>query len=115
LYDPGRQYAALAQGPGCQGGADQHAQAEAEARRIEAEADSRKKLADAYRLDLVGKVNSEQMAREGAILAQSPLLIQKTLAEKLSDKVQVIIAPPGAEGRFIGENLIGRMPPAGKE
>jgi regulator of protease activity HflC (stomatin/prohibitin superfamily) len=94
-----------------------NAQAEAEARRIEAEAeaDSRKKLADAeaYRLDRVGKVNSEQMAREGAILAQSPLLIQKTLAEKLSDKVQVIIAPPGAEGRFIGENLIGRMPGSG--
>ncbi|MDR3212743.1 MAG: prohibitin family protein [Azoarcus sp.] len=91
-----------------------NAQGAAEARRIEAEAeaDSRKKLADAeaYRLDLVGKVNSEQMAREGAILARSPLLIQKTLAEKLSDKVQVIIAPPGANGRFIGENLVGRLP-----
>jgi regulator of protease activity HflC (stomatin/prohibitin superfamily) len=91
-----------------------NAQANAEARRIEAaaEADSRKKLADAevYRLDQVGKVNSEQMAREGAILAQSPLLIQKTLAEKLSDKVSVMIVPPGANGAFIGENLIGRLP-----
>ena len=91
-----------------------NAQAAAEARRIEAqaEADSRRKLADAeaYRLDQVGKVNSEQMAREGAILAKSPLLIQKTMAEKLSDKVQVIIASPGASGRFLGENLIGRLP-----
>ncbi|MCL2346162.1 MAG: SPFH domain-containing protein [Desulfobulbus sp.] len=91
-----------------------NAQASAEARVIEAaaEADSRKKLADAeaYRLDQVGKVNSEQMAREGAILNKSPLLIQKTLAEKLSDKVQVIIAPPGTNGRFLGENLIGRLP-----
>ncbi|MDR1967139.1 MAG: prohibitin family protein [Burkholderiaceae bacterium] len=90
------------------------AQANAEARVIEAaaEADSRKKLADAevYRLDQVGKVNSEQMAREGAILMKSPLLIQKTLAEKLADKVQVIVAPPGTHGRFIGENLIGRIP-----
>jgi regulator of protease activity HflC (stomatin/prohibitin superfamily) len=89
------------------------AQAQAEARRIEAEAeaDSRKKLAEAeaYRLEQIGKVNSEQMAREGAILARSPLLIQKTMAEKLSDKVQVIIAPPGAGGRFLGENLIGRI------
>jgi len=50
------------------------------------------------------------MAREGAILMKSPLLIQKTLAEKLSDKVQVIVAPPGTNGRFIGENLIGRIP-----
>jgi regulator of protease activity HflC (stomatin/prohibitin superfamily) len=90
------------------------AQASAEARVIEAaaEADSRRKLADAevYRLDQVGKVNSEQMAREGAILMKSPLLIQKTLAEKLADKVQVIVAPPGTNGRFIGENLIGRIP-----
>ena len=54
------------------------------------------------------------MTREGAILARSPLLIQKTLAEKLSDKVQVIIAPPGANGRFIGENLVGKLP-AGRE
>ncbi|MDR0776646.1 MAG: prohibitin family protein [Azonexus sp.] len=90
-----------------------NAQANAEARVIEAaaEADSRKKLADAevYRLDQVGKVNSEQLAREGAIITKNPLLIQKTLAEKLSDKVQVIIAPPGTNGRFIGENLIGRI------
>jgi regulator of protease activity HflC (stomatin/prohibitin superfamily) len=95
------------------------AQANAEARVIEAaaEADSRKKLADAevYRLDQVGKVNSEQLAREGAIITKNPLLIQKALAEKLSDKVQVIVAPPGTNGRFIGENLIGRIPKAAEE
>ena len=33
--------------------------------------------------------------------------IQKTVADKLSDKVQVIIAPPGTDGRFIAANLIG--------
>ncbi|MDR2678480.1 MAG: prohibitin family protein [Zoogloeaceae bacterium] len=90
------------------------AQAEAEARIIEAtaEADSRKKLAEAeaFRLEQIGKVNSDQMAREGVILAQSPLLIQKSLADKLSDKISIIIAPPGANGGFIGENLIGRLP-----
>jgi regulator of protease activity HflC (stomatin/prohibitin superfamily) len=90
------------------------AEASAMARRIEAEgeADSRQKLADAevYRLDRVGKVSSEQMAREGALLSRYPLLIQKTVADKLSDKVQVIIAPPGADGRFIGSGLIGQLP-----
>jgi regulator of protease activity HflC (stomatin/prohibitin superfamily) len=72
-------------------------------------ADSRQKLADAeaYRLDLVGKANAGQMDREGAIVARYPLLIQKTLADKLSDKVQVIIAPMPAAGRFLGSNLIG--------
>ena len=93
------------------------AEGAAEARRIEAkgEADSRQKLADveAYRLDLVGKTNAGQMEREGALIARYPLLIQKTLADKLSDKVQVIIAPTPAAGRFIGSNLIGDVPSGG--
>jgi len=87
------------------------AEGAADARRIEAkaEADSRQKLADAeaYRLDLVGKANAGQMEREGALIARYPLLIQKTLADKLSDKVQVIIAPTPVAGQFIGSNLIG--------
>jgi regulator of protease activity HflC (stomatin/prohibitin superfamily) len=89
------------------------AEANAEARRIEAggEADSRRKLADsdAYRLEVTGKASSEQMAREAALLAKNPLLIQKTLADKLSDKISVIIAPPGANG-FIAGNLLGGAP-----
>lgn len=87
------------------------AEASAEARRIEAagEADSRTKLAeaDAFRLERLGKVASEQMQRDGELITRHPLLIQKTLADKLSDKVSVIIAPPPADGGFIGSNLIG--------
>lgn len=87
------------------------AEGAAQARRIEAagEAESRQKLADAeaYRLDRVGRVNSEQMAREGALLSRHPLLIQKTVAEKLSDKIQVMIVPPGTDGRFIAAGLLG--------
>ena len=95
------------------------AEGAAEARRIEAkgEADSRQKLADAeaYRLDLVGKANAGQMEREGALVARYPLLIQKTLADKLSDKVQVIIAPLPAAGKFLGSNLIGTQGLTGAE
>lgn len=95
------------------------AEASAQARRIEAagEAESRQKLADAeaYRLDRVGRVATEQMAREGAVLSRHPLLIQKTVADKLSDKVQVIIAPPGTDGRFIAAGLTGRLPDEAKE
>jgi hypothetical protein len=47
------------------------------------------------------------MEREGVLVARYPLLIQKTLADKLSDKVQVIIAPLPAAGKFIGSSLIG--------
>jgi uncharacterized membrane protein YqiK len=88
-----------------------NAEGAAQARRIEAtgEAEARQKLADAeaYRLERVGKANAEQMAREGALLSRHPLLVQKTLADKLSDKVQVIIAPPPADGGFIGAQLLG--------
>lgn len=87
------------------------AEGSAQARRVEAggEADARQKLADAeaYRLERVGKANAEQMSREGALVTRHPLLIQKTLADKLSDKIQVIIAPPPADGGFIGATLLG--------
>jgi regulator of protease activity HflC (stomatin/prohibitin superfamily) len=83
----------------------------AQARVIEAtgEADSRRKLADAeaYRQEAIGKVAAAQMEREGDLITRNPLLIQKTMADKLSDKVSVIIAPP-ATGGFIGASLLGQ-------
>lgn len=86
------------------------AEGEAEARKIEAvaEADSRRKLSDAeaYRIEVTGKANAEQLARDSALIARNPLLIQKTLADKLSDKIQVIVAPPAAGGFFAG-GLLG--------
>ena len=85
----------------------------AQARRIEAngEADARQRLAEAevYRLEKIGRYQAEQMAREGELVTRHPLLIQKALADKLSDKVQVIIAPPSKDGGFVGENLIGTV------
>ncbi len=87
------------------------AEGNAQARRIEAtgEADARRKLAEAevFRMEKVGLANAEQMAREGSLISRHPLLIQKALADKLSDKVQVIIAPPGTGGSFLAANLLG--------
>ena len=87
------------------------AEGSAQALQIEAQGESqaRQKLADAeaYRLERVGKVNAEQLEREGALITKHPLLIQKTLADKLSDKIQVVIAPPPTDGGFIGANLLG--------
>ncbi|ROZ78736.1 prohibitin family protein [Ramlibacter sp. WS9] len=97
------------------------AEGTAQARRIEAsgEADARQKLAEveAWRLDRIGKVNAEQMAREGALVTRHPLLIQKTMADKLSDKIQVIIAAPPSDGGFIGAALLGskRGQPSGEQ
>jgi len=88
------------------------AEGNAEARRIEAagEADSRRKLTDAdvYRTENLGKVTSAQLERDGQALSRHPLLVQKTMADKLSDKVQVIIAAPPVNGGFIGSTLLGQ-------
>lgn len=87
------------------------AEATSQSRLIEAtgEAESRRKLADAegYRQERLGKVASEQLARDGELITRHPLLIQKTMADKLSDKITVIIAPPATSGGFIGANLLG--------
>ncbi len=87
-----------------------NAEGSAQARQIEAvgEAESRRKLADAdaYRMAEIGKVTSEQMARDGELISKHPLLIQKTMADKLSDKISVIIAPPGTNG-FVAAGLVG--------
>jgi regulator of protease activity HflC (stomatin/prohibitin superfamily) len=86
------------------------AEGDAEARKIEtaAEAESRRKLSDAeaYRIEVTGKANAAQLERDSALIAKNPLLIQKTLADKLSDKIQVIVAPPSAGGFFAG-GLLG--------
>ena len=87
------------------------AEGTSEARRIEAdgEAKARQRLAEAeaFRVQKVGIAGAEQMAREGALLTRHPLLIQKAMADKLSDKVQVIIAPTPTDGSFIGAALLG--------
>jgi len=94
------------------------AEGDAEARKIEtlAEADSRRKLsdADAYRIEVTGKANAAQLERDSVLIAKNPLLIQKTLADKLSDKIQVIVAPPSSGGFFAGGllGMQGRNAPA---
>ena len=91
------------------------AEGAAQARRIEAdgEAAARQKLADAeaYRVAQLGQVAAAQMAREGQLISRHPLLVQKALVDKLSDKVQVIVAPPGTPGQLFA-HLSGITPAA---
>lgn len=91
------------------------AEGAAQARRIEAdgEAAARQKLADAeaYRVAQLGQVAAAQMAREGQLISRHPLLVQKALVDKLSDKVQVIVAPPGTPGQLFS-HLSGITPAA---
>ncbi len=86
------------------------AQSNAEARLIEAgaEASSRRTLAeaDAYKLEVTGKAESEQYERDAEVLTRNPLLVQKAFAEKLSERMQVVVAPPSTAG-FFAAGLLG--------
>jgi regulator of protease activity HflC (stomatin/prohibitin superfamily) len=82
------------------------AEAMAQAKVIDskAEMERRKLLADAEaeRIRVTAIADAERMRNEGAILKQNPLLINKIIAEKLSDKLQIMMVP--SDGKFFFAN-----------
>ena len=84
----------------------QNAQAEAEAKVIDSKAELQRRnlLADAEasRIKLIAAANAERMTSEAALLNKSPLLINKIVAERLSDKIQVLMVP--SDGKFFFAN-----------
>ncbi|HEV2717083.1 MAG TPA: SPFH domain-containing protein [Terriglobales bacterium] len=83
-----------------------NAEAMAEAKVIDSKAENeRRKLlaeAEADRIRVTSAADAERMSKEGAILKQNPLLINKIVAEKLSDKLQIMMVP--ADGKFFFAN-----------
>jgi regulator of protease activity HflC (stomatin/prohibitin superfamily) len=94
----------------------QQAQAQAEAKVIDGKAElERRKLmneADLDRVQLLSKADADKMHLEGAALKENPLLIQKIIAEKLSDKVQIMMVPSDGKFFFANDVLKGAMPAA---
>src|SRR5271154_1603041 len=88
----------------------QNAEAEAQAKVIDSKAESerRKLLADAEanRIRVTAVADAERMQSEAAILKQNPLLINKIVAERLSDKLQIMMVP--ADGKFFFANDVLR-------
>ena len=87
-----------------------NAEAEAEAKVIDskAEMERRKLLADAEadRIRVTAAADAERMEKEGVILKQNPLLINKIVAERLSDKLQIMMVP--SDGKFFFANDVLR-------
>src|SRR6185312_10506486 len=71
-----------------------------------AEANAQAKVIDSKaemeRRKLLAEAEAERMQSEGAVLKQNPLLINKIIAEKLSDKLQIMVVP--ADGKFMFAN-----------
>jgi regulator of protease activity HflC (stomatin/prohibitin superfamily) len=87
-----------------------NAEAAAEAKVIDSKAEMqrRKLLADAEadRIRVTAIADAERMKSEGAILKQNPLLINKIVAERLSDKLQIMMVP--SDGKFFFANDVLR-------
>jgi regulator of protease activity HflC (stomatin/prohibitin superfamily) len=83
-----------------------NAEAMAQAKVIDSRAEmERRKLlaeAEADRIRVTAVADAERMKNEGAILKQNPLLINKIIAEKLSDKLQIMMVP--SDGKFFFAN-----------
>lgn len=83
-----------------------NAEAMAQAKVIDskAEMERRKMLAEAEadRIRVTSVADAERMRAEGVILKQNPLLINKIIAEKLSDKLQIMMVP--SDGKFFFAN-----------
>ena len=88
----------------------QNAEAEAQAKMIDskAEGERRKLLADAEadRIRVTAVADAERMKSEAGILKDNPLLINKIVAERLSDKLQIMMVP--ADGKFFFANDVLR-------
>lgn len=87
----------------------QNAEADAQAKVIDskAELERRNLLADAEanRIKVVAAANAERMTSEATLLNKSPLLINKIIAERLSDKIQVVMAPFDGKSFFASDVL----------
>ena len=85
----------------------ERARSEAEVTRIQADAEvQRRKLiadAEAYSIRATSLAQFEGLRREAELVSANPLLIPKTFADRLSDKVQVILTPSIGGEAFTGE------------
>jgi regulator of protease activity HflC (stomatin/prohibitin superfamily) len=87
-----------------------NAEALAEAKVIDSKAEmERRKLlaqAEAERIRVTAVADAERMKSEGEVLKQNPLLINKIVAERLSDKLQIMMVP--SDGKFFFANDVLR-------
>ena len=85
----------------------QNAEAAAQAKIIDsrAEVERQKNLSDAEanRIRVTAAADAERMKYEAAVLKQNPLLIQKIIAERLSDKLQIMMVPMDGKNFFASD------------
>lgn len=90
----------------------QNAEAEAQAKVIDSKAEQERQQllasAEANRIRVVAAADKERLQGEALALKSNPLLINKIVAEKLSDKIQVMMVP--ADGKFFFASDVLKSP-----
>jgi regulator of protease activity HflC (stomatin/prohibitin superfamily) len=94
----------------------QNAEAEAQAKVIDSKAEQQRRNllaeSEANRINVTSKADADRMQREAAVIDHSPLLINKIIAEKLSDKIQLMMVP--TDGKyFFANDLFKNFAPGG--
>ncbi|HWX38282.1 MAG TPA: hypothetical protein VNY09_03510, partial [Candidatus Sulfotelmatobacter sp.] len=83
--------------------------AEVERRKLlaaaDAEATKLNAAANAETIRLTAAADAERLQGEAAVLKQNPMLIQKIIAERLSDKLQIIMVPTDGKNFFASDVL----------
>jgi regulator of protease activity HflC (stomatin/prohibitin superfamily) len=86
------------------------ADAEAQAKVVDSKAEAQRRTlladAEANRIRVTAVADAERLHGEAAILKDNPLLINKIVAERLSDKLQIMMVP--ADGKFFFANDVLR-------
>jgi regulator of protease activity HflC (stomatin/prohibitin superfamily) len=85
----------------------QNAEAAAQAKIIDSKAEVERQHnlsdAEANRIRVTAAADSERMKFEAAVLKQNPMLIQKIIAERLSDKLQIMMVPMDGKNFFASD------------
>lgn len=87
----------------------QNAEAAAQAKIIDSKAEVERQRnlseAEANRIRVTAAADSERMKFEAAVLKSNPMLIQKIIAERLSDKLQIMMVPMDGRNFFASDVL----------
>jgi regulator of protease activity HflC (stomatin/prohibitin superfamily) len=87
----------------------QNAEAAAQAKIIDSKAEVERQRnlseAEANRIRVTAAADAERMKFEAAVLKQNPMLIQKIIAERLSDKLQIMMVPIDGKNFFANDVL----------
>jgi regulator of protease activity HflC (stomatin/prohibitin superfamily) len=90
------------------------AEARAQAKVIDGKAELERRklmnLADVDRVQAMSKADTDNLRLEAGVLKESPILLQKIIADKLSDKVQIMMVPSDGKFFFANDVLRGGAP-----